>query len=166
METGKLGNFISVYEKFAIAENMSPRSIQAIKYAVSKFDNFLGGCTNIEAVQTEDLRRYIRHLQEHPKWFGHPTIKQDHGILTDNAIASYIRSIRSLWSWLKSEKFIDVNPFEEVKPPDITERIVDPLTPEDISSLLKIIPRHKYTGYRDDLPPKVVPTTELELPVF
>lgn len=149
MEENGLGYFLFIYEKFAIAENKSPRTIQTVKYAVTKFDNFLGGCTDVKAVEGEDLRRYIRYLQEKPKWFGHPTIKQDHGNLSDNAIASYVRSIRSLWSWLKSENFIDENPFKQVKPPDITERIVDPLTPEDITKLLKVIPRHKYTGYRD-----------------
>ncbi|MBA7484228.1 hypothetical protein ES707_19752 [subsurface metagenome] len=98
MEADKLGDFISVYEKFATAEDKSPRTIQAVKYAVTKFDKFLGGCTSIEAVQTEDLGKYIRHLQEQPKWFGHPTIRQSHGNLSDNSIASYIRRIRSLWS--------------------------------------------------------------------
>ena len=149
METGNLGRFIFIYEKFAIAENQSPRTIETVKYAVTKFDNFLGGCSDVRDIQAEDLRRYIRHLQEQPKWSSHPTIKQDHGILSDNAIASYVRSIRSLWSWLKREKFIDVNPFEEVKPPATTERIVEPLTPEDVSNLLKAIPRKEYTGYRD-----------------
>ncbi len=149
METDSLGNFIFVYEKFAIAENKSPRTIEAVKYAATKFDNFLGGVTDIKVVQDEDLRRYIRHLQQQPKWTGHPTINQDHGILSDNAIASYVRSIRSLWSWLKREKFIDVNPFEQVKPPDTTERIVEPLTSEDVTKLLKVIPKKEYAGYRD-----------------
>ena len=149
METDSLGSFISVYEKFAIAENKSPRTIESVKYANTKFDDFLGGVTDIKAVQDEDLRRYIRHLQQQPKWFGHPTIRQSHGNLSDNAIASYVRSIRSLWSWLKREKFLADNPFEQVKPPTTTERIVDPLTPEDVSQLLKVIPRKEYTGYRD-----------------
>ena len=149
METDNLGHFISVYEKFAAAENKSPRTIEAVKYAVIKFGNFLGGCTNIEAVQAEDLREYIRHLQEQPRWFGHPTIRQDHDNLSDNAIASYVRSIRSFWAWLKRENFIADNPFEQVKPPATTGRIVEPLTPEDVTKLLKVIPRQKYTGYRD-----------------
>lgn len=117
MEADSLGNFISVYERFATAENKSPRTIQSIKAAVSQFDNFLGGCPDVKEVKAEDLREYIRYLQQKPKWSGHPLIKQDHGILSDNAIASYVRSIRSLWSWLKRERFIDVNPFEEVPPP-------------------------------------------------
>ncbi len=149
METDDLGSFISVYEKFAIAENKSPRTIESVKYANTKFNDFLGGCTDIEAVQAEDLRKYIRHLQQQPKWAGHPTIKQDHANLSNNAIASYVRSIRSLWSWLKREKFINDNPLEQVKPPKTTERIVEPLTPADVSKLLKAIPRKEYTGYRD-----------------
>ena len=149
METDSLGIFISVYEKFATAENKSPRTIESVIYANTKFNNFLGGVTDIKAVQAEDLRRYIRYLQQQPKWACHPTINQGHGTLSDNAIASYVRSIRSLWSWLKRENFLANNPFEQVNPPATTERIVDPLTPEDITKLLKVIPRHEYTGYRD-----------------
>jgi len=149
MEAKTLGDFIFIYDKFATSENKSPRTIQSIKEAVSAFDDFLDGCPDVREVQAEDLRRYIRHLQQQPKWSGHPTIKQDHGLLSDNAIASYVRSIRSFWSWLKRENFINVNPFEHVKPPDITDRIVDPLSPDDVSKLLKDIPRQNHTGYRD-----------------
>lgn len=149
METGKLGNFIFIYEKFATAENKSPRTIETVKYAVTKFDHFLGGSTDIQTIEAEDLRRYIRYLQQQSKWTGHPTISQDHGTLSDNSIASYVRSIRSFWSWLKREKFIVANPFEQVKPPATTERIVDPQTPQDITCLLKVIPSKEYSGYRD-----------------
>ena len=43
MEANNLGYFISIYEKFAQAENKSKRTIEAITAAVSKFDGFLGG---------------------------------------------------------------------------------------------------------------------------
>ena len=149
MEAKTLGDFLFIYEKFAIAENKSPRTIQSIKTAVPRFDNFLGGCPDVKEVQAEDLRRYIRYLQEQPKWSSHPTIKQNHGNLSDNTIASYIRSIRSFWSWLKREKFIDNNPFEQVKPPKVSGRVVDPLSPEEVSKLLRGIPRRNHSGYRD-----------------
>ena len=149
METGKLGDLIFVYEKFATAENKSIRTIETVIHAINKFDKFLGVCIDVRTVTAEDLRRYIRHLQQQPKWIGHPTINQDHEILSDNAIASYVRSIRSFWSWLKRENFLTDNPFEQVKPPATTEKIVDPLTPEDITSLLKVIPKREFKGYRD-----------------
>ena len=149
MEEKTLGDFILVYDRFATAENKSPRTIEAVKQAVADFGSFLGGSTSIETVEAEDLRRYIRHLQGKPKWSGHPTIKQDHGNLSDSAIASYVRSIRSFWSWLKREGFIGDNPFEQVKPPRVVERVVNPLTPAEVSSLLRIIPRQNHAGYRD-----------------
>ncbi|MFC1968805.1 tyrosine-type recombinase/integrase [Chloroflexota bacterium] len=149
MEAKTLGVFLFIYEKFATSENKSPRTIESVINAAKKFDFFLGGCSDPGEVQAEDLRRYIRYIRERPKWFGHPTVKQNHGTLSDNAIASYVRSIRSLWSWLKREYFIAENPFERVRPPRITDREVNPLTPEDVSALLKTIPKHKCTGYRD-----------------
>ena len=95
METNNLGNFISVYEIFAQAENKSGRTIEAVTGAVSKFDSFLGGDTNPRDITADDLRRYILHLQERCKWSGHPTIKQDNGNLSPNTIAHHVRHIKS-----------------------------------------------------------------------
>jgi len=149
MESGSLGYFIFIYEKFATAENQSSRHIGSVVFAVTKFDNFLGGVTDINTVEDEDLRRYIRHLQQELKWSCHPTINPTHGILTDNSIASYVRNIKSFWAWLKREDFISNNPLQRVKTPDTTERIVDPLSPETVTRLLKVIPRNEYKGNRD-----------------
>ncbi len=150
MEAKSLGDFIIVYEKFAAAENKSPRTIEAVKGAVSKFDSYLGGCSNPREIRPDNLREYIRHLQNHPRWSEHPTIKQTHGILSPGAIASYVRSIRSFWSWMENEKFIDHNPFTQVKPPKVPVKIVDPLTPKEVSQLLKVIPRKSHQGYREN----------------
>ena len=118
METDSLGSFILIYEKFATAENQSSRHIKSVKYAVAKFGDFLGGVTDVKSIEAEDLRRYIRYLQQQPKWASHPTINSNHGILSDNAIASYIRSIKSFWAWQRRENFINENPLAQVKIPD------------------------------------------------
>ena len=114
MKEEGLGDFLCIYERFAVAENKSPRTIESVKSAVRKFDRFLGGCSNPKDVRSEDLRDYIIHLQACPRWSKHPTIKPDHGNLSHGAIASYVRSIRSFWSWMQSEKFIDYNPLDQV----------------------------------------------------
>ena len=75
MEEKTLGHFISVYEKFAAAENKSHRTIEAVTNSVSKFDLFLGGKSSPKAVKADDLRRYILYLPQRPKWSGHPSIK-------------------------------------------------------------------------------------------
>ena len=115
METDSLGHFVFIYKKFATAENQSSRHIESVVFAVTKLDDFLGGVTDINLIEAEDLRRYIRYLQRKLKWSGHPTINQTHGILTDNSIASYVRSIRSFWSWLLRDQFINTSPNEGQK---------------------------------------------------
>ena len=87
METNSLGSFISIYEKFAQAENKSPRTIEAITAAAKKFDHFVGGNTSPQDITTDDLRRYILYLQERCKWSDHPTIKKNHDSLSSNTIA-------------------------------------------------------------------------------
>ncbi len=149
MEGQTLSHFISIYEQFATSENKSNMTIESVVNAVTKFHNFLGGCADPKDIQAEDLRRYIRHLRQQSRWDGHPSIKQDHGSLSPHSIASYVRSIRSFWSWMESEKFINHNPFAEVKPPRVPLKEVTPLTPAEITELIKVIPRDNHQGYRD-----------------
>jgi hypothetical protein len=71
MEANNLGYFISIYEKFAQAENKSDRTIEAVNNAAKKFDSFLGGNTNPQDITAEHLRSYILRLQERCKWSDH-----------------------------------------------------------------------------------------------
>ena len=149
METNNLGRFISIYEKFAQAENKSDRTIEAVTGAVSKFDSFLGGCSDPKEIQADDLRRYTLHLQERCKWSDHPTIKQDYGNLSPNTIAHHVRHIKSFWSWMYSEGFLEHNALSQVKTPKETGRAVTPLSSGEVTQLLKLVPRNNHRGYRD-----------------
>jgi len=149
MEAKNLGDFLFVYEKFAATENKSNRTIETVTAAVRHFGNFLGGAINPQHVKAEDLRRSIEHLQERPKWSGHPNIKIRDERLSAHAIASYVRSIRSFWAWLKREGFIKNNPFKRVKVPKAPRKIVSTFSVEQVDSLLKVIPIKRHAGYRD-----------------
>jgi len=149
MEAKDLSALIAIYETFAGAENKSPRTIETVTAAVCQFDRFLGGCDDVRRVSAEDLRKYIRHLQHRERWTGHPTVKRKDGQLSPHSVACYIRGIRSFWSWLKREQFIDENPFEKVKPPKSPRKVVRTLTVDQMTQLLNAIPRKDPAGYRD-----------------
>jgi integrase/recombinase XerD len=149
MEAKNLDDFIFIYEKFAIAENKSPRTIESVTAAVKDFNKFLGGCPDVKQVKAEDLRRYIITLQEKHRWSGHPHIRTKDDGLSPHTIASYVRSIRAFWSWLKRERFIKHNPCQNVKPPKASRKIVATLTNEQITRLLKSIRLRDQPGYRD-----------------
>jgi len=149
MEANGLGYFISIYDKFAQAENKSQRTIEAVTAAARKFDTFLGGNIHPQDITTDDLRRYILHLQGCCKWSGHPTIKQNHGNLSPNTVAHHVRHIKSFWSWMALEGFLEQNPLAQVKTPKETGKVVTPLTSGEVTQLLKVIPRNTHRGYRD-----------------
>jgi integrase/recombinase XerD len=50
---------------------------------------------------------------------------------------------------MTSEGFIEDNTLAQVKTPKETMRAVTPLTPDEVSKILKIIPRNNHKGYRD-----------------
>ena len=149
METNDLGYFICIYEKFAQAENKSSRTIEAMTSAATKFNSFLGGNTNPHDITADDLRRYILYLPERCKWLDHPTIKQDHGQLSPNTIAHHIRHIKSFWSWMVIEGFLEHHTLAQVKTPKETGKVVTPLTSAEVTQLLKVVPRNNPQGYRD-----------------
>lgn len=149
METNGLGDFIIIYRNYSVTENKSPRTIETVVDSVNAFDTFLGGCTDITKVAAGDLRRYIRKLQTRPRWQNHPTIKGEHGKLSPDSVASYVRSIKSFWSWLSREAFIEDNTIKGVKTPQVSHRIVNTFTPEQVKQLLSAVPRNNHGGYRD-----------------
>ncbi|MFC2069054.1 tyrosine-type recombinase/integrase [Chloroflexota bacterium] len=149
MEERALGHFIIVYQKFAATENKSNRTIETVTAAVRDFNRFLGVAVNPRDVKPEDLRNYIENLQDRPKWSGHPHIKTRGEKLSPHSVASYARSIRSFWAWLKREGFIEHNPFKRVKVPKAPRKIVNTFSVEQVNSLLKVIPVKHHSGYRD-----------------
>jgi integrase/recombinase XerD len=149
MEASNLDDFVSIYQKFAVAENKSPRTIETVTAAVRHFDNFLAKCPDIHLLKPEDLRQYIRWLQQRTKWEGHPTIGPKNEKLSPHSIACVVRSIRSFTSYLTKEGFLDHNPFEGVKTPKAPRKPVQTFTNELVDRLLRVIPHRNPSGYRD-----------------
>jgi len=83
------------------------------------------------------------------KWSQHPTIKPKDTKLSPHSIASYVRSIRAFWSWLKREGFIDANPMKGVKPPKAPRKIAATLTREQVTQLLEAIGKKDSRSYRE-----------------
>jgi site-specific recombinase XerD len=135
-----LEGFFHLFRQFATAEGLSPRTIEACIDDVTAFGKFLGGCHDITQITEDDLRRYILHLKTQPRYATHPTIQSRDRPLSDDSVASYVRGIRSFWSWMIREGFIQENPFQRVKPPKLHEKVIEPLLPGEFTSLLKVIP--------------------------
>jgi integrase/recombinase XerD len=148
MDEKNLGVLVSIYAQFLKAENQSPRSTEAVNAAVTRFGEYLD-TTDITTVAANDLREYIRHLQTRPKWESHPTITSNGELLSPHSIASFVRSIKTFWSWLAREEFIVTNPLKDVSLPKIPQQTVKTLSPEQFQKIIKVIDKRSARGYHD-----------------
>lgn len=149
MDAKNLVVFLSLYNRFAAAENKSNRTIESANAVIRDFDHFLGSPHDISTIRPDDLRNYILHLQAKGRWSGHPTIHQHHGPLSQHTIATYTRTVRAFFSWLTREGFLETNPFTNVKPPKAPRKIVPTITAEEAEQFFQSIPRNDAKRYRD-----------------
>ena len=74
MEAKDLLCYLFIYEKFAKAENKSPRTIESTVAVIRDFDRFLNSPQDINDIRPDDLRNYIRFLQSRSRWSDIPQL--------------------------------------------------------------------------------------------
>lgn len=150
---GDLVSLLDGYRLCARAEAKSERTISTMETAIRLFAGFLeskGLSTSVTDIGPEELRRFIRHLQQVNRYdVRHPFNRPDEKRLSPFTINGYVRAIRAFWSWLVAEELIEHNPLARVRPPRVPQRVVQTLTEAEVQRLLDAIPRGTATGFRD-----------------
>ena len=96
-----LGEGLVAYKICAKAEGRSERTIRAVTDAVRYFSSFLGeGDIDLQSLDGQSLRRFILALQSKNAFSNHRFTRPQKRKLSPAAIASYVRSIKSFFSFL------------------------------------------------------------------
>jgi site-specific recombinase XerD len=88
-------------------------------------------------------------LQQQKCFFSHPLNHVQDKNLSGHTINCYLRSIRAFFSWLISEGIIVENPFDRVKIPRPSKKVILAFSKHQIQQLLAAIDISKTEGYRD-----------------
>jgi len=106
------------------AERKSPATIKAYGDGMRAYLRFCEATDCAAVLDRSQLAAFVDHL------------------LTEGAQPSTARSrqlgVRRFAAWLVEEDEVDVDPFLGVKSPKLDERVVEPLTDDDLRSLLKV----------------------------
>ncbi len=106
----------------------------------------------------QKLYPLVRYLQEHGVSTAEqatPTVLRqwvvDLQVGNHNAggVHAYYRAAKAFFSWLSAEEAIGQNPMRRVRSPKVPEEPLQPVTPDQIRSLLRVCDRHSQTGARD-----------------
>ncbi|MFC1932063.1 tyrosine-type recombinase/integrase [Chloroflexota bacterium] len=125
------------YELTARVEGLSPKTIANIKLAVGLFDKFLGGTQDVRKVQDDDLRQFILACQQKTRWAGRKQATNTK--ISDTTVNSYVRGIKSYWSWLGREKLIKTNPLASVPAPKLPKKLPRILSEQELHAIFAAI---------------------------
>lgn len=118
------------------ADGRSPGTVEAYRRKLKPLVDFLGD-VSVEAITTDDLRRYIAHLMDQStRWADHPKHKERVGGLSPFTIAGHIRAVKRLFNWLEAEGVIAGNPARRIKTPHPKRREPKAIDLQDFLALL------------------------------
>jgi len=97
----------------------------------------MGGIDDVTRITGDDLRRFIVALKGKTAWENLP---QGTGrSLSLTTINTYVRAIKSFWSWLQEDGTISNNPLANVPAPRIPKRLPKVYSEEELRKLLRFV---------------------------
>jgi integrase/recombinase XerD len=105
--------------------------------AVRYFAKFSGGIEDVRKVTADDLRRFSASLQDKKRWSERSNVKVQSAI-SRTSINTYVRAIKTFWSWMQRQGIIKYNPLAEVSAPKIPKRLPKILTEDELRALFRI----------------------------
>jgi len=137
------------------AEGKSPNTIALTDHSLGKLESFLEGMghpAKAESVTPEIMRGFTMYLQSgHRPWADHPHAGTRDGRLSDQTVNCYLRTIRAAWNrWIK-EDIVTISPFDKVKMPKVSKKVVPTLSEKQVKDLLGAIDTSNAEGFRDHL---------------
>ncbi len=128
----------------------SPKTISGYLENLRRYFIFLeahGLMKSVHKLDKRDLGEYLRYLQNSVRWPNNPHISEDHrGRLSPFTVRAYVRDIKTFWSWLYKEGYIDNNPLAAFSLPAVPENLVRTVTPEQFLILHSSIDRSTLEG--------------------
>lgn len=111
----KLSQAIDMLCHATLAEGRSARTATGYKGTLGYLLTFLGD-VDAESVTIGDLRRYAAELRGRMTRYGNnPYAQTQAGGLSAFTVASYLRSVKRLFSWLHQEELLPANPAQRLR---------------------------------------------------
>ena len=148
----RLVNLLEGYRLSALSEGKSPHTIAIVWASVRYLSEFLSANAHsleVTEIRAEELRRFIVHLREQPRFSHHRFTKPQGGHLSGHTVNGYLRALQSFWAWLEREQFIEKNPFAQLRIPKAPKKVIPTFTEEQLRQLFAAIDTTSELGYRD-----------------
>lgn len=147
-----LDSLLIQYRLSLEAANGSPKTFQGYSDILRRFFGFLkkkGHINSVSDIGREEVRVYIRSLQNAKRWPNRPQNSEDRGKLSPVTVQDHVRAIKAFWSWLFDNGYIKKNILVKYPLPKAPKIIIKTLTIDQIKLFLKAIDKSSSVGARN-----------------
>ena len=140
------------FELYNKTEGKSARTIDWYNEALGLFQRFLeenGKHTNIGNLGELEAREFILYLQERRRWQDNPCVIRNRGKLAAITVQTHVRALRGFFNWLYREGYTNEHRLGSLKLPKAPTKVVEVLSREEITRVLKCIDPNTTTGARN-----------------
>ena len=125
------------------SEGKSGRTVEWYNEVLTLFHDWLEGeglPTSLDHIWEEEVREFILHLQ---------TRKGLWGDASSHTVNNRVRAIRAFFAWLHRRGYTDEHRLKDLRPPKVTEKVIEPLTPDEIKRMFTSINPKTLLGARN-----------------
>lgn len=138
------------YRFFNETSGKSPHTVKWYEFRLELFERFLGEDASLTNVTVQNVRAFIAELQSRTRRnANNPFVTNKEGPLSSSYIQGFARTLRAFSSWLYEDGYIETNVLKSLKPPKITQKVIDVLTDTQLSRLLTCFDRNEPYGARN-----------------
>jgi site-specific recombinase XerD len=105
--------------------------------------------SDIADFTVDNVRKYILYLRNKPRFQGHPYTPEQDQLLSPRTIQCHIRVLKAFATWLYSEGYTTKNILKNLKLPKAPVTLIEPLTPEEIKTIITNINKNSAAGIRN-----------------
>ena len=144
-------SLLTQYRLSLEAANRSPKTIEWYFPILRRFFGFLKEnrySTGVNKIGRDELRAYIKYLQETERWANKPKNGKDRGNMSPYSVQGHVRAIKALFGWLAGDGIIERNPLAKFPLPKVPQYIIKTLTLEQIGRLLSATDKTTPLGFK------------------
>jgi site-specific recombinase XerD len=146
-----IDELIRQFEASNRARNLSTSTIKGYTETLALYARYLKANNtpgDLSQFTPAVVRNYILHLQQKPRFAGHPYTPQQDSLLSPTTVQDHVRVLKVFSSWQYAEGYTLENRLKNVKLPKAPHVFIQPLTSQETKQSLSSIDQNSPTGAR------------------
>ena len=140
LELSTLARHFEVHNR---SEGKSLRTVEWYNEVLALFHDWLEGeglPTSLDRIWEEEVRAFVLYLQSR---------RGQRGPASSHTLNNRVRALRAFFAWLHRRGYTEEHRLKDLRPPRVTEKVIEPLTPDEIKKIFDSINPATLLGARN-----------------